>query len=651
MFLNDFLSLLDGVKEQSGGGYMTRCPAHSDNKSSLSVREGRDCILIKCFAGCQNDVIVAALGLTMRDLFYNSTVPIKPHRINDKSKKVSFDLETKYRYSSPSFYDYVSESNELLYKIIRYYPNSNDYNDKKFIVVRPDYTRAGYFFAGFNDNTRRVLYNLPKVLTAVKNNEPVYIVEGEKDANNISDKLNCIATTCANGANGWRDEYANSLIGADVVIIPDCDSAGANFCKRVIQSLTGKANSIKVCDLYSAFNVPENDRTKELKDISDFLLLYSKTDVDKKTCIPNEFIIGKLYKGCELVYKKESISEHSPLHSKSEPFSLGLSNEQSHLLLPSRMLGSDLMKIEFPYHPYIVEEILPKGFYIFGAPEKSGKSFFALDILGAVASGGKFLNYQCLQGFAAYFTLDGDGYERIKKRLLALYGKDFPFFANIYFAKEAANINNFAKEVHNLSKYRPDLRLIYIDLLPDIRGSSTSKFDYDIDRHELGILRDLAESNNIVIIANLHTTKMQHDNETHNIMGTVGVSGTATGSITLVKKRVTDKCGVLTFKSRDTETLKLNYEFGAHTGFKFINLGHHVSVNESSAKDTKMTQAEMFLRGVLGNGEQHNSAEIKDLAKKFGISPRSLQYAREKIGIIIHRRGTKDDIITYWQLS
>jgi hypothetical protein len=45
------------------------CPAHEDEKPSLSIgigREGR--ILLKCFAGCDVKEIVKALGLTMRDL-------------------------------------------------------------------------------------------------------------------------------------------------------------------------------------------------------------------------------------------------------------------------------------------------------------------------------------------------------------------------------------------------------------------------------------------------------------------------------------------------------------------------------------------------------------------------------------------------------
>ena len=49
---------------------MARCPAHEDRHASLSIGEGHGGrILLKCFAGCTPREVVAALGLTMSDLF------------------------------------------------------------------------------------------------------------------------------------------------------------------------------------------------------------------------------------------------------------------------------------------------------------------------------------------------------------------------------------------------------------------------------------------------------------------------------------------------------------------------------------------------------------------------------------------------------
>jgi hypothetical protein len=50
--------------------FMARCPAHDDHDPSLSVTEGGDGrVLLHCFAGCEIGAILAALGLTVVDLF------------------------------------------------------------------------------------------------------------------------------------------------------------------------------------------------------------------------------------------------------------------------------------------------------------------------------------------------------------------------------------------------------------------------------------------------------------------------------------------------------------------------------------------------------------------------------------------------------
>ena len=63
------LDRLEGVR-QNGSGYKARCPAHDDDHASLSVKEGDDGrVLLHCFTGCETGDVVAAMGLTLADLF------------------------------------------------------------------------------------------------------------------------------------------------------------------------------------------------------------------------------------------------------------------------------------------------------------------------------------------------------------------------------------------------------------------------------------------------------------------------------------------------------------------------------------------------------------------------------------------------------
>ena len=63
------LERLEGVKAHNGY-FMALCPAHDDQDSSLSVKEGDDGrVLLHCFAGCTFDEVVAAIDLEPKDLF------------------------------------------------------------------------------------------------------------------------------------------------------------------------------------------------------------------------------------------------------------------------------------------------------------------------------------------------------------------------------------------------------------------------------------------------------------------------------------------------------------------------------------------------------------------------------------------------------
>lgn len=84
MDLQQILGMLDHVSgPNSSGEYTARCPAHQDRTASLTVtakdspRDGRKRIYLCCHAGCGNDAVMAALGITARDLIVNPD-PARP---------------------------------------------------------------------------------------------------------------------------------------------------------------------------------------------------------------------------------------------------------------------------------------------------------------------------------------------------------------------------------------------------------------------------------------------------------------------------------------------------------------------------------------------------------------------------------------------
>lgn len=69
MDVQDLLARLDGVRQCGKDRWIARCPHHRDRHPSLAITVGdRVPILLKCWAGCDVDQIVGALGLELSDL-------------------------------------------------------------------------------------------------------------------------------------------------------------------------------------------------------------------------------------------------------------------------------------------------------------------------------------------------------------------------------------------------------------------------------------------------------------------------------------------------------------------------------------------------------------------------------------------------------
>src|SRR6266498_864614 len=196
------------VRPQAGY-YMAQCPAHDDTQASLSVRGADGKVLLNCHAGCTTEDVAAAIGMNLADLF-DATLP------RDKPITIA-----EYRYTD--------ETGALLYTVERRIP-------KTFRMRAAD---GSYRLTG----VRRVLYRLPDVTAAAAEHGTIYVVEGEKDADNLT-AAGVVATCTPNGAGKWREEYSTSLLGAQVVIIADTDQPGRDHAQAVAASLTGKALSV-----------------------------------------------------------------------------------------------------------------------------------------------------------------------------------------------------------------------------------------------------------------------------------------------------------------------------------------------------------------------------------------------------------------------
>ena len=157
-------------------------------------------------------------------------------------------LKYSYHRNIAATYDYKDEKGKLIYQVVRYKP-------KGFSQRRPDGNGDWIWnMKGVNP----VPYHLPEIIQAI---EPVLIVEGEKDVENLR-RMGFTATTSPMGVGKWRESYNKYLKGKEVILIPDHDQPGNQHCRNIGQSLWEIAKNIKWVELPGL---------EEKEDVSDWI--------------------------------------------------------------------------------------------------------------------------------------------------------------------------------------------------------------------------------------------------------------------------------------------------------------------------------------------------------------------------------------------
>lgn len=242
------LSKLPDAK-RSGGVWYARCPAHDDNKPSLSISTGQDGrVLFNCHSGCTFTAIMTALELNPNDV-----MPEKPGRGKAARKKTATPssvlppyVKVKKQPDTQTFktlddaiahlehrqgkhdhlWVYHGTTGEKLGAILRW----NRANGKD---IRPvSLVADGWALSGMPDP--RPIYAIPDLLK--RPDQTVYVCEGEKAADEAL-MLGLLATTSPHGAKSAAKADWSTLAGRNVVLLPDNDVAGAKYVEDVARCL------------------------------------------------------------------------------------------------------------------------------------------------------------------------------------------------------------------------------------------------------------------------------------------------------------------------------------------------------------------------------------------------------------------------------
>lgn len=221
--------------------------------------------------------------------------------------------------------------------------------------------------------------------------------------------------------------------------------------------------------------------------------------------------------------------------------------------------AAGLLARQFQEPNYAVEGLLTEGAAILAGRPKLGKSWLALGLALAVASGGRALgSIPVPQGDVLYLALE-DGARRLQKRMKAMLGSNAAAPERLYCAFSFPRLDESGLgELESWLESHPQARLIIIDTLKRVRPQENKRGRiYDGDYDAIAPLSRLANAFGVSIVIVHHTRKMDSEDPLDLISGSTGLTGGADGALVLKRSRG-QKTATLYAVSRDFEDRELS---------------------------------------------------------------------------------------------
>lgn len=549
------------VKTRGQAQASATCPAHDDRNPSLSVTAVPGSVLLRCHAGCATTDVLTALGLRPADLYDDPRGRRYEYRGDDGRP-----VRTVYRTPDKRFRQQVHEPGVV------------------------------------------TLYRLEAVRAAVAAGEPVWLVEGEKDADNLAALAGVAATTAPMGAANFSKVDVEPLRDARVFAVVDKDPAGDRWAADVRDHLHDVALSV------------EFRQAKVGKDASDHLAAGLGLDD------------LEVYEAHAIAHDAEGLTTLADV-----------APERVSWLWPDRIPCGKLTIID-------------------GDPS-TGKSTLTLDLAARVTTGVAWpdgapggppgdvllLSAEDGPGDTIRPRLDAAGADVSRVHLLeAVPLVDDKGIVRMAFPSVPRDVDH----IERIVRLRR-VRLLVVDVLMAYLTGDSHK-DQEV-RGALAPLAAMAERTGCAVIVIRHLNKSGGSNALYRGGGSIGIIGAARAAylvardaedpdrriVACEKLNIAPEPPALAYRlvSDDAAGVAhVEWEPDALTGVTAASLLHAPDEDERSERD----EAAEWLAGyVADNGGEALAAHVRKESGAVGLSWRTVQRARERAGVESSRRGSR----------
>jgi hypothetical protein len=540
------------------------CPAHADDKPSLSIRldEERGKIYLRCFAGCTFEDILGALDLTARDLNTKAGGPRRRPAATASKPDTGPARRQSSKKDNPvgkevERYPYRDEDGTVLYYNIRYEP-------KDFRLADKNGERAN-----LPKNMKWVPYELPEVIAAIEQGRTVYWVEGERDVHSLKARGEAATTNAGGSSRPLDPEWAQYFEGADVVIVCDKDKPGRSYGRAVARLLVNSAGSV---------TIRESATPQAKSDVTDHL--QAGYGLDQLDAVPMRSV------------RRTRWTLAAIMDTPPEPLR------------------------------WVLPGVIPEGLTLLVGAPKVGKSWWNINLMAALGSGDPNSVFGWGQGIDPtpnlYLALE-DPQRRIYSRMKQVSrGLRFdPRVAGDVWLDLPPIEKGGKEEIEKWLDVHPEARVVMVDVLAKVRGGGDAESGmYQADYSAVSILKEIADDYGIGVLVTHHDRKKTDEDFLNMVSGTKGVTGAADTILYLTRERGSVE-GLLRVESRDVEECQYAMAFDRGYGrWKIVDkqdLG-------SDADKPKVELLDEIERLVMANG----FAKVPFLADMLKRSPQEV---------------------------
>jgi hypothetical protein len=310
-------------------------------------------------------------------------------------------------------------------------------------------------------DARIVPYKLPELLDAKTAGRIIYVVEGEKAADALI-SIGVTATTAHTGAGSWPEAITEYFAGANVVIVPDNDLPGWRYAQKAVEAILPIAKNVKVVDL---------QLQNEKEDAYEFVHQYSKQRDDLVALVKAAFKVTSI-DDVTVPERLNALKLDAPSSTKnSEIYTSDADHVNKQAEIEHEFAGEPSTKqaqtkeakppktvnieawddIQDEPVEWLIHGILPrKAFTALYGPPGSFKSFIALDMAEAIATGRPWMGNEIEQQGAVLYIC-GEGFGGMGARIKACQiHHSTPKGAPIYVIRHQLNLRSSAEDFNAL---------------------------------------------------------------------------------------------------------------------------------------------------------------------------------------------------------